>query len=467
MANILNLLSEETFAEKMDNLIIAIHGQSANSGGHTEIKTWKQVQDIVRAGLAPKVFAIGDQLLVNRETALNIAHTGSFSATLNNEVFLEKTQETGTKDFEFVYDGIEWHDEHGNGIVLSEYGISVSGTLVENDKIVVHETAEKIAFDIIGFDVDTPSNEQFTHSMTLQCHDMVQQSFQFKQTQLLHYVKDNVLPAGTYNFTLIHGQYGGGTANDGTYQFTTTRDIPVGGGFRIDGWGYWESSYNVLTKKIKTYDANGNVLETLTITSGSGGTSLGNYSTRSADMTADELTYKNSIEKQGGGDNYYLTSDVRRYMNSKAKDNWWAKQTIFDLPHNSKTIAGFMHGIDGAFLSVVGTCKKDVKSDTVWHNKGTEYFEDKFFLLSNKEIRFTDYADEGVDYKYWVKAIPTPTNSANENRIKYYRTTPYYWWTRTCHRGHGNYEYRALPTGAYIHFSAYYNVGVVPACVIF
>lgn len=57
----LNLLSEETFSEKMDTqnaLLAAI----ARQGGEIVPQSWSDVQGIVRLGLASKIFAVGDQL---------------------------------------------------------------------------------------------------------------------------------------------------------------------------------------------------------------------------------------------------------------------------------------------------------------------------------------------------------------------------------------------------------------------
>lgn len=61
MANVLNILSEETFAEKLDTqntLLAALVGQ----GGGLSITSPRDIQNIVRLGLASKIFAIGDQI---------------------------------------------------------------------------------------------------------------------------------------------------------------------------------------------------------------------------------------------------------------------------------------------------------------------------------------------------------------------------------------------------------------------
>lgn len=472
--NILNLVSEETFSEKMDNLALALATIGAGTGS-ANITSYKQIQQIVRMGLAPKFFSIGDQIVVERETGMTITSSNSsLSVAINEDTFLEKLGEAHTKDYEFIYDGFEWHLEDGTAegepVVLSTYGITCTGTPAQDNKIVVHETAAQIVFDIVAFDKDTPADSQFTHSMTLMSHYVTTTSFQFDAVELLHYCK-TAMSAGTYNFTLIHGQYGGGTDNDGTYYFTTTKEIPIGGGWRIDGWGGWESSLNVLNKKISTYDASGNVLESgLIITSGTSGTSLGNYSARSADYTADELTYKNSIEKQGAGNNNYGRSAVRQYLNSEGiAGNWWRKQTVFDLANNYKAQAGFLHGLDKSFISSLGKVKVQCKTDSVFDGNATEYFcEDKFFIPSENQVRFSVYGDEKPDYPYWESLIPSKNNSANDFRIKYTKggTSPQYWWTRSTYRGYGNRIYIVGITGAYSHNGAIDVNGLVPACCI-
>lgn len=65
MSNVLNLLSEETFAAKMDVQNAMLAAIAAQSGGLT-ISSWSDVQQLVRLGLASKLFSVGDQLVCNR-----------------------------------------------------------------------------------------------------------------------------------------------------------------------------------------------------------------------------------------------------------------------------------------------------------------------------------------------------------------------------------------------------------------
>lgn len=72
MSNILNLLSEETFAAKMDmqaekmDMQNALLAAMATQSGGLPISSWSDVQQLVRLGLASKLFSVGDQLVCNR-----------------------------------------------------------------------------------------------------------------------------------------------------------------------------------------------------------------------------------------------------------------------------------------------------------------------------------------------------------------------------------------------------------------
>ena len=103
------------------------------------------------------------------------------------------------------------------------------------DQLVCSKGESTLTWDIIGIDHDTPSDSQFTHSLTLQLHDCLSfsGSMQVDAPEALYYA-ENGLSAGTYNFTLPSGYataYGGGK----TYQFTLENAVPEGGQL-IFGW---------------------------------------------------------------------------------------------------------------------------------------------------------------------------------------------------------------------------------------
>ena len=72
MSNVLNLLSESTYIEKMDmqNALLKAIATNGGGGGDTpvEVGSWAVVQQLVRLGIVAKVFSIGDQLVCNHAT---------------------------------------------------------------------------------------------------------------------------------------------------------------------------------------------------------------------------------------------------------------------------------------------------------------------------------------------------------------------------------------------------------------
>lgn len=111
MSNVLNLLSESTFAEKMDMHNALLKAIVQQNGGSIDtdlgISSWAVVQQLVRLGVASKVFNVGDQLVCG------------------------------------------------------------------------HTTYGTLTWDILGFDLDTPVDTTYEHSMTIGLHDQLNTAFQF------------------------------------------------------------------------------------------------------------------------------------------------------------------------------------------------------------------------------------------------------------------------------------------------
>ena len=62
MSNQFGFVSEETYADKMDTQNMLLAGLLEAQSGSIKPQSWAQVQALVRAGLASKVFMVGDQL---------------------------------------------------------------------------------------------------------------------------------------------------------------------------------------------------------------------------------------------------------------------------------------------------------------------------------------------------------------------------------------------------------------------
>ena len=326
------------------------------------------------------------------------------------------------------------------------------------DQLTCQRGSTTLVWDIIGFDIDTPADKQFTHSMTLQLHDCLPGT-QYDAPEALFYC-ETALAAGTYNFTLLAGYdttYGGGK----TYQFTLTKEVPEGGQITFPwNWNTQASTTKVSTYKSRTDTA---AIETVGVTEGTGGTNLG---------TADgKTTNMNHSHRIRYGSNNWVESAMRQYLNSdKAAGSVWTPQTKFDRPPSwNASTAGFMNGLDADFLAVIGKTTKVTCRNTVTDNGGSDTTKDKFFLLSRREVfagNEVSNVTEGEPYPFYsdYSDYASANAGADKNRIKYRGGSPQWWWLRTPNAGSGNSVRSVNADGGLNYYGADYGNGVAPAC---
>ena len=432
-------------------------------------KTWADVQSIVRNGAAAQYFDIGDQFIVEKLSNVTASigeSTGITAVTVDKDSFVAGCGEVHAGEYLFTYDGKSWRKEDGNIVDIAGYGIAVTGTPEAGDHVIVTETSTQLAFDVIGIDHDTPADHKYTHSMTLQMHNLWTSAMVFDASEATWYIDEATYPdglaAGTYYFTLPAG-YDTGNGGGGTYNFTLTNAVPVGGQIRF-GWG---SNTQASTCKITTYSAVGAAsLETVSVVEGESGTAM--PSLHATSVTSNT----NCVHRMRYGSNNWAESSLRQWLNTDAAANtWWEPKSVFDRPANAGS-DGFLKGFDPAFLAVVGEVTKKTQL-SISDNYGMDTSTERFFLLSRPEIyagteRSTDGAD-GTVYPYYgagYSDLTAPGTGADSNRIKYRNGSATYWWLRTPSAGYGGHVRYVSPTG-YLHNSyAYYSNGVAPACVI-
>lgn len=433
-------------------------------------KTWADVQSIVRNGAASQYFDIGDQFVVEKLSAVTASvgeSTGITAATVNSDTFADGCGEVQAGEYLFTYDGKSWRDESGKTIKIDVYGISVTGTPTAGDHVIVTETTTQLTFDVIGIDHDTPADTTKTHSMTLQMHDLWSSAMQYDAPEAMYYIDETTFPnglvAGTYYFTLpsYDTSYGGGS----TFNFTLSNDVPVGGQIRFN-WGY---QVQASTCKISTYASIGAsaAIETVSVVEGEDGTALPSLSATAVTENA------NCAHRIKYGSNNWATSALRQWLNTdKGANEWWEAKTIFDRPSANVATAGFLKGIDPAFLDVVGDVTKTTQKSTS-DGYGLDRTTERFFLLSRPEVyagteRGADGAD-GTVYEYYGAGhsdLSAPGTGTDSNRIKYRSGSATYWWLRTPTYDYGNYVRNVYPSGYLYDNRAYSSNGVAPACVI-
>ena len=213
------------------------------------------------------------------------------------------------------------------------------------------------------------------------------------------------LAAGTYNVG-FGDNWGTNVVKGKVYQFTLTKAVEQGG--RLAGF-YRIPDTKPTEWKVYSYGADGKTLnETVDITEGSEGTSLGS-------MLANKRTGNlNSLQETGYGWNRWSTSALRQYLNSdKPKGGWWTPQDQWDIvPDELATKDGYLCGMDQEMLNNILPIKTVTYVNTV--NDGTaDSFDvtyDKVNLISPEQMYINpQHAGEGEAHEYWKRVNGTDT----------------------------------------------------------
>ena len=472
-----NLISEET-GEKMVRAMQAsaeaIMKIGNKMGAYDRPRSWQELQMHIQSGTVRQICPVGTKLLVDKESGVSATVNGSITgATVNEDTFIEAIGHSGTAAYEFIYDGSVWH-HNGEDVELINYGIAVTGTPAADDTVVVHVQASKIEFDVVDIDYDVPVNDALDHTLALWTSDLLlYESIPFCSQQKLVSVRE-ALPAGIYNITLDHGCYDGTTVEDSTYQFTTTREIPAGGGIRHTTMGGWLTSgygiSHVTGGTFITYDADYNIIEQgLATTEGTGGTSLGT-------ATASNPTYRvtdniNFTLRQIYGSNRNIHSANRKWLNSDAPGaasgqiaSWWTASDEFDMPVKS-TLPGFLHGLDPAFRAIIQKVRKRT-AKCIADGSGYEDTEELIFEPSMTELGYgknNNISETAAKADGTLKtelAWDMFIGASNDDRIRYHNGTARYYWLRSPHPSYAYYERLVNPSGALSHYYASHTYGV-------
>ena len=301
-----------------------------------------------------------------------------------------------------------------------------------------------------------------------------------------------VIPAGTYNVTFAEN-WGTHQKAGKTYQFTLTNDLPIGG--QLAGF-YGCPDQSPSNWRVYAFSSStaASATETCVVTEGSGGTSLGTLSFAGVSVPASgtpEVTTVgslrfyglNSIQRVAYGNNRWLHSPLRQFLNASGA-NWWVPKTVFDRPPSYVGYDGFLTGIDPDMVSAMlptktttalnnitdgGTAANplyDVTYDKVFLPSGTEHY------LQNIES-FDPKAKEGVAWDYWKRVAGTTSPLAwwsyHPEYIQYdlaSPTSPRSCWVRAANRGHGNNVAVVHASGYCRYHDAINGHRAAPACAL-
>lgn len=371
--------------------------------------------------------ATGDQTLINfpRESTMKeisqSLQTMAFTQSANLENISTWGQLSGLsrngyaqKIFDYGDQILEkWTDTAAN----KEYDFPWQITHFEDVEL---EDGEIIQGTFLEAHYTTPFGVQFSNRAFLRCPDG--------------------LAAGTYNVTL-GAKWGEKDAQkDTTWQFTLTKAVPAGGSVA----GFTQMPDVVASNwKATSYAADGiTTIETVPITSGSGGTSLGTmqYATRNGNL--------NSMQEAGYGWNRWKYSAARQWLNStQPKGKWWAKQDDWDIaPAQLAQKDGFLCGMPAEMLAVLKTVKVTTLANTVNDGGVTDITYDKVFLASMSQMNVNMSKEEGAVHEYWQRRTKSKTPIEPWKQypfmIRYSaanHTSPQYVFSRSAFRGNASY----------------------------
>ena len=165
------------------------------------------------------------------------------------------------------------------------------------------------------------------------------------------------------------------------------------------------------------------------------------------------------------GNNRYIHSAVRQWLNSnESKFNWKSQHQYDAEPTDSLDLyngAGFLYRLDPELVSVIGLVNKRVARNTSVDGGGQDTFTDKVFLLSRVEAGLGTEGDETGEFIY-----PFYDGIADAGRIKQLNGSNRTWWLRSPVVSYSSHVRLVNTYGSLLTSNANNANGVSPACVI-
>ncbi len=173
--------------------------------------------------------------------------------------------------------------------------------------------------------------------------------------------------------------------------------------------------------------------------------------------------------RQQYGNNRYLHSAIRQWLNSAETTFTWQPQHQYDVAPTGAPYdgPGFLKRLDPDLVAVLGAVDKQVARSTT-DGGGQDLFSDKVFLLSRVEVYGGGEGTTSGEapYPHYESLAPSPTTGALDGRIKYLGSSARVWWLRSP-RSTSAYNLRYVdPNGAVYDVRAAMRYGVAPAVVI-
>lgn len=297
-----------------------------------------------------------------------------------------------------------------------EKAFAIGTQLIEKWTDTTESKEYDMPWQVNHFEDVTLENEEIVPGMWLQTHYASPVKLQFSH-QRAFLACPNGLAVGTYHFDFAEA-WGNYIKPGINYQFTLTKPVEKGG--RLAGC-YGAPSAEPSSWKVYSYDKNGITLnETVDVTVGSGGTSIGTLQMKT------RIGNLNSIQEMAYGWNRWKTSALRQYLNSsKPKGQWWKAQDQWDIcPDQLASKDGFLCGMPEEMLNSLKKVKISTFANTV-NDGGAEDITYDYVTISSLQQMFFEpkKSGEGNAHTYWKRrsGITTPCkmNTSYPNMLEY------------------------------------------------
>ena len=167
--------------------------------------------------------------------------------------------------------------------------------------------------------------------------------------------------------------------------------------------------------------------------------------------------------RQQYGNNRYIHSAIRQWLNSNDDVFQWSSQHSYDKPPTGSIYEGpgFLKLLDPELAAVIGKVNKQVARNTITDGGGQDLFSDKVFLLSRVEAGLgTEGTTDGEEVYSYYDGIE------NAGRIKLLNGSPRVWWLRSPIVSGANRARLVSTSGVVSDGNAHYSYGLAPACCI-
>lgn len=348
-------------------------------------------------------------------------------------------------------------------------------------------TEYEMPWDVMHFETATVKGGSSVAGVYLESHYALPFATMFDQIEAFYAVPSGGLAAGTYSITFGNTSAWGQVPANSTYSFTLANSYSQGAQLCFNRSIY---SYAPDTCTVQAFATQGatTASETVTVSAGSAGTSLGTIGTEQVTDSSD----LNHLHHIGLGSNRWMTSALRQWLNTDADGGtWWVPQTKWDRPPSYASYDGFLKGLDPDLVSAMREVRV-VTAQSYSADGGTaaapvtDVTYDKVFLLSWEQQYLAvsqSYGGtaglEGSAWDYWKLAAgtanPRPAStSGNESTyttayVRYgmeNHATARNSWLRSAGRRYGSDAAYVYSSGKCGGSNASYGNFAAPACFI-